>query len=332
MRATARLAMIKGTKVASALSPADAKKVSFEYARKNAGRLLGVDEDLLTHIKLKNVEFRMVDEVKKVVYVNEFRGVRLQAHVVMPFYDVRMPPLPAPTAAEMAIAGGEGGEDAGAGAGASFVLLSDPIIAALEKSRLAQAAGVNNVPAKGKKSASAKAEAAAARARELSLQKAQKAMDDKKSTRELFTRVDIPLMGLETESDWRDLTSEVPLSPEKYRQLKRDRELDKLGLLTRTDAAASAVPKRRKAAIIAEGLHAAWELAHECRITGVYDVDCYPGIVMAVSQALRRPELPLRSLAACVAWCFSVRRDMRGGVVPFPFHSISILIVSSPTS
>jgi hypothetical protein len=44
MRATARLALLKGSTIAGALSPADSKKVSFETARKNAGRLLGVDE------------------------------------------------------------------------------------------------------------------------------------------------------------------------------------------------------------------------------------------------------------------------------------------------
>lgn len=178
---------------------------------------------------------------------------------------------------------------------------------------------MNNAPLKQpptKKAASAKAiaaEVAAARARDAALQKARLARQDKSF--DLFTRVDTPSMRVETEADWRDVTSEVPLSPEKYRHLRRDRELDKLGLLTRKDAAATAVPERLRAAIIAEGLHAAWELAHECRVDSSYDVDCYPGVVLALSHALRRPELPLRSLAACVAWCFSVRRDMRAAMV-----------------
>jgi hypothetical protein len=167
---------------------------------------------------------------------------------------------------------------------------------------------------------------------------------------DLFTRVDIPLTRVDTETDWRGVTSEVPLSPAKYRQLRRDRELDKLGLLTRTDAAvrfslpgvrlvtwslllsstepsfdckhnvvrkcqpsaaASAVPKRRKAAIIAEGLHAAWELAHECRASGSYDADCCPGIVLAISHALRRPELPLRSLVGLYTFANAVDMGRR---------------------
>jgi hypothetical protein len=68
-------------------------------------------------------------------------------------------------------------------------------------------------------------------------------------------------------------------------------DLDKLSFLTRTDDLATAMPARRRAALIAEGLHAAWELAHECRATGRYAADCYPGIVLAVAEALRRPEV-----------------------------------------
>ena len=37
-------------------------------------------------------------------------------------------------------------------------------------------------------------------------------------------------------------------------------------------------------------------------------------MVLAIASALRRPELPLRALAACAAWCFGVRKDMRAAL------------------
>jgi uncharacterized membrane protein YgcG len=65
----------------------------------------GVDEDVLAHVRLRNVEYRVVGGAKKVVYINEFSRVRLHAHVIMPFYDRRMPPLPLSQAARAARAG-----------------------------------------------------------------------------------------------------------------------------------------------------------------------------------------------------------------------------------
>jgi len=61
-----------------------------------------------------------------------------------------------------------------------------------------------------------------------------------------------------TEEQWREVTAEQPMSREAHRQRARKCELDKLSYLTRADPLAAAVPPRRRAALIAEGLHAAW--------------------------------------------------------------------------